>query len=95
MSEAAYKQVKTYCDDLSERIRLLDEWQKRHPDWDSGQFIRDGKHFSKYKEQGRIYTSSFDPNDLSPRTDDVLTAQTFNNIMLIALAAYEKAIHNG
>lgn len=95
MSKEAYKQVKEYSDDLSERIRLLKEWNERHSDSDSPQFKQDWKDWYYDQEGKHDFKSSFDPNDPSPDTADVLTAETFNNIMLIALAAYEKAINHG
>lgn len=94
MSEKAYKQVKEYSDDLSERIRLLIEWQERHPDSDSPQFKQDWRDWSHDQEAQHDFKSSFDHNDPSPDVHDVLTAQTFNNIMLIALAAYEKVVRD-
>ena len=91
MSEKAYKEIKTYCDDLSERIRLLDEWELRHPDRDSLEFREDERAYCR-EEKVEGFTSSFDPNDESPDVSDVLTSQRFNYLMQVAVAAYEKAV---
>lgn len=95
MSEAAYVRVMEYCDDLSERIKLKQEWQLRHPDRNSKQFQQDWENWYDNQEGEHDFKSSFDSNDPSPNTADVFTAEMLASIMLVALAAYEKAIHNG
>jgi hypothetical protein len=93
MSEKAYKEIKTYCDDLSERIRLLDEWKLRHSDWDSLEFREDERAYCR-EEKINGFISSFDPFDDSPDVGDVLTSQRFNYLMQVAVAAYEKAVRD-
>jgi hypothetical protein len=39
--------------------------------------------------------SSFDPNDQEPNTRDILTVDTFLNLMTIALSAYERLANEG
>lgn len=92
MSDAAYVKVKDYCDDLSERIRLKQEWQLRHPDRNSEQFEQDWQNWCDDEEGEHDFKSSFDPNDPCPDTADVFTAEMLSSIMLVALTAFEKAV---
>ena len=34
-----YEQLRQYCDDLTERVMLRDEWRLRHPDYNTQVFI--------------------------------------------------------
>lgn len=95
MTTDAYSRIKTYCEDLSTRIRLVDEWKLRHPDYKTRQFEIDHRAWYKSEDDTELtFESSFDPNDLMPETSDIITAQRLNDIMLITLAAYEKPLHD-
>jgi hypothetical protein len=96
MNNQAYLNIKKYCDDLTERLRLVEEWKLRHPDWDTQPFRRDESDWYKALDlyEGLTFKSSFDPNDLRPHTSDLLTAERWNDLMRVALAAFEKAIQN-
>lgn len=96
MNNQAYLNIKEYCDDLTERLRLVEEWKLRHPDWDTQLFRRDESDWYKALDlyEGLTFKSSFDPNDLRPHTSDLLTAERWNDLMRVALAAFEKAIQN-
>lgn len=96
MSNQAYTNLKTYCDDLTERLRLVEEWKIRHPDWDTQLFRRDESNWYMAKDDEEpTFKSSFDPNDLRPHTADLLTAERWNDLMQVALAAFEKNDTNG
>ena len=111
-----YEQLRRYCDDLTERVRLRDEWRLRHPDcntqvfidekawWDNGEMGQyqpgdpngpTGAYYhndlwSYYEGKTIQLESSFNPHDPEPYTQDILTADTFLNLMTIALSAYER-----
>ena len=93
MSNQAYFNIKTYCDDLTERLRLVEEWKLRHPDWDTQPFRRDESDWYRALDlyEGLTFKSSFDPNDLRPHTSDLLTSERWNDLMLVALSAFEVA----
>ena len=95
MNNEAYFNIKTYCDDLTERLRLVEECKLRHPDWDTQPFRRDEWDGDKTEDDEKLtFKSSFDPNDLRPHTSDLLTSERWNDLMLVALAAFEKAAQN-
>ena len=69
--------------------------------WSSGDYSQDssGKWYGTkdvwfgYKTPVE-FKSSFDPNDLEPDTGDLLSVDTFLNLMTIALSAYEASREN-
>lgn len=93
-AKESFDRLKNYSNDLSERLRLLDEWLLRHPDSDSKQFRQDARDWELDTEKEHNFQSTFDPNDERPDTYDTISAQRFNDLILVALKAYEKAIIN-
>ena len=92
MNNQAYLNIKTYCDDLTERLRLVEEWKVRHPDWDTQPFRRDESNWIRADDDAELtFETSFDPNDLRPQTSDLLTSERWNDLMLVALSAFEAA----
>ena len=99
-AKESFDRLKSYSDDLSERLRLRDEWKLRHPDHDSKQYRQDQRTWCDDNEtEGNPekeynFQSTFDPNDYEPDVYDTISAQRFNDLMLVALKAYEKATIN-
>jgi hypothetical protein len=69
--------------------------------WSSGDYSQDssGKWYGTkdvwYGYETPVeFKSSFDPNDLEPDTRDLLSVDTFLNLMTIALSAYEASKEN-
>jgi hypothetical protein len=92
MSNQAYFNIKEYCDDLTERLRLVEEWKLRHPDWNTQPFLRDESNWIRADDDAEsTFETSFDPNDLRPNTSDLLTSERWNDLMLVALSAFEVA----
>jgi hypothetical protein len=92
MNNQAYFNIKTYCDDLTERLRLVEEWKLRHPDWNTQPFLRDESNWIRADDDAELtFETSFDPNDLRPNTSDLLTSERWNDLMLVALSAFEVA----
>lgn len=92
MNNQAYLNIKEYCDDLTERLRLVEEWKLRHPDWDTQPFLRDESNWIRADDDAELtFETSFDPNDLRPNTSDLLTSERWNDLMLVALSAFEAA----
>jgi hypothetical protein len=93
-AEESFHRLKSYSDDLSERLRLLDAWKLRHPDCDSKQYRQDALNWDDDIEKVHNFQSTFDPNDDRPDTYDTISAQRFNDLILVALKAYEQAAIN-
>ena len=92
MNNQAYLNIKEYCDDLTERLRLVEEWKLRHPDWNTQPFLRDESNWIRADDDAQLtFETSFDPNDLRPHTADLLTAERWNDLMQVALSAFEAA----
>jgi hypothetical protein len=92
MNKQAYFNIKEYCDDLTERLRLVEEWKLRHPDWNTQPFLRDESNWIRADDDAELtFETSFDPNDLRPNTSDLLTSERWNDLMLVALSAFEVA----
>ena len=71
----AYTRLRAYADVLHDRLVAQAEWKARHPDWET----MDDEEWEQV-----------DHADPFPRTDDVLTAARFLDVLAVALAAYER-----
>ena len=90
-----------YVNDLTARLKAKAEWIERHPDHESEQFQIDADHWDQpgktHRETLAIrltaewkmhrFKSTFNPHDPVPTTSDVLTAQRFNDLCIVALSA--------
>lgn len=85
--DEAYASISNYCADLNSRLEAQKEWVVRHPDYMTFAYRDDEKN---YEEHGIMnYESTFDPADPMPSTSDMLTAEKFLSVMMLALHAYE------
>lgn len=90
-----YEALSTYYDDLLKRTRDRERWIVRHPDWGSAAFHADTDAYFAWLEnpQGQIgpppTTSTFDPNDEAPQTNDLFTSGRLLTIMRVAIEAWE------
>lgn len=84
MSEAARQRLTDYVQGLNHRLRLKQEWQLRHPDHKSSAFILD----SMSHDKGELIsgTTTFNPDDPEPATNDVITAERFADIINLLLS---------
>jgi hypothetical protein len=74
MTDDAYLRLRGYADDLAGRRASLSAWMLRNP---SAEDLDD----DQYRE--------LVARDPKPRTDDLVTAQRFHDLMAVALTAYE------
>ena len=73
----AYTRLRAYADDLQARVVAQAGWKARHPDWQM--MDEDDPTWQKIL--------AVDP---FPRTDDVVTAARFLDVLAVALEAYER-----
>jgi hypothetical protein len=88
MSLENYETLKAYALDLAQRAKALEEWKKRHPDWDTPEFRDDERTWTIYGEKS--WGTTFHPNDPRPRTSDVLTAERFGGMLVMLVELYER-----
>jgi len=93
-NSAAYHDLRTYADDLLNRIAMRRAWVERHPDHATEEYNADFLSWQMGGEYWKSGISTFDPNDPEPRTADLLTAERFTDLMLVALAAYEGIVRD-
>ena len=93
--EWAYEKIRTYRLDLGARLQHRDEWKQRHPDgysaWydaDRIAYERDVTDDAPWEPSGN---STFDPNDPEPNTSDRVSAEMWQALCVLAVAAYQKA----
>ena len=87
----AYERIRTYVDSLTSRLELKKQWLERHPDWGLFAFERDMCEWEKQQDAWiPSGNSTFDPNDLMPSTHDVISAELFEALLLVAVSAYER-----
>lgn len=96
---ASAERMRGYVADLGARLQARQEWTERHPDHKSPQFTADEDTYFKFQAIGHTAppaTSTFDPNDPTPNTSDLLSAQIFFDVAYIAITALDKAtgVHN-
>jgi hypothetical protein len=77
-----------YVNDLTARLEAKAAWIERHPDHESEPFQIDSDIYDRQGSQRFRFRSTFDPNDPVPTTSDVLTAQRFNDLCVVALSAF-------
>lgn len=77
-----------YVNDLTARLEAKAAWIERHPDHESEQFQIDSDLYYRFGSQPFAFKSTFDPDDHVPTTSDVLTAQRFNDLCVVALSAF-------
>ena len=83
----AHKRVRTHVDSLLPRMLAQKEWIKRHPDYRTFAYLDDERN---YEENSILsFESTFDPADPMPSTSDILTAELFLSVMMLALHACE------
>lgn len=88
--KASTERIRLYVDDLGARLKAKDEWNQRHPDHESEQYALDEDTYFRYQSIGHTkssFESTYDPNDPSPNTSDLLSAQRFFDVAFIALTA--------
>jgi hypothetical protein len=92
--KASAERMRVYVADLGARLQARQEWTARHPDHNSPQFTADEDTYFKYQAIGHTkstFESTFDPNDPTPNTSDLLSAQIFFDVAYIAITALDKA----
>ena len=93
--EWAYEKLRAYRLDLGARLQHRDEWKQRHPDWASARFEADRiAHDYRVSENATWEPSgesTFDPNDREPNTSDRVSAEMWQALCVLAVAAYQKA----
>ena len=81
-----------YVNDLTARLEAKAAWIERHPDHESEQFQIDSEFdCAPFDSQNVVFKSTFNPDDPVPTTSDVLTAQRFNDLCIVALSAFSIA----
>jgi hypothetical protein len=88
------ERIRKYVADLGARLQARQDWTDRHPDHKSPQFEADEDTYFKYQAIGHTkstFESTFDPNDPTPNTSDLLSAQIFFDVAYIAITALDKA----
>jgi hypothetical protein len=88
------ERIRQYVADLGARLQARQEWTDRHPDHESPQFTADEDTYFRYQSIGHTkssFESSYDPNDPTPNTSDLLSAQRFFDVAYIAITALDKA----
>lgn len=73
--EESYNRLRKYADDLHGRIESQKNWHERNPGVDP---------FNEYE-----YTRNLHESDPYPLTSDVMTAERFSDLLIVALRAYE------
>ena len=76
-----------YVNGLTARLNARAEWVERHADHESEQFAIEADLHDRFGHQPTAYESTFNPDDTEPQTSDVLTAQRFNDLCVVALSA--------
>lgn len=80
-----------YVNDLTARLEAKAAWIERHPDHESEQFAIDADLYDRFGLEPKRYQSTFNPDDPVPTTSDVLTAERFNDLCIVALSAFSIA----
>jgi hypothetical protein len=73
----AYARLRAYADDLQARFVAQAAWKERHPDW-------------RTMDEDDPTWQQILAVDPFPRTDDVVTAARFLDVLAVALEAYER-----
>lgn len=85
-----YERLKAYANDLDQRLKQEADWKQRHPDHNTEEYETDWENWENDPEGQHTYKSTFDPNDPCVSTSDVLSAQRFNDLIQVAIQAYEQ-----
>ena len=86
----AFLRLNAYFQDLKRRHEELFVWKMRHPDHHTAEFGKDYDDWALYRLPGTA-GSTFDPDDLAPNVSDVLTSETFLDVIEVAVIAYTTA----
>lgn len=84
---ASTARIKAYVDDLGARLHAREQWNERHPDHESEQYEIDSDLYYRFGPQPFAFKSTFDPDDPAPNTSDLLSAQRFFDVAIIAVTA--------
>lgn len=79
MGDDAYTRLREWCDDLAARRRALAAWEARNPGW---------------RDLDEDDWSDLYARDPKPFTNDVVSVERFHDLMVVALAAFERS-HRG
>lgn len=83
----AHKMMSDYAKDLNSRLVAQQEWIGRHPDYRTFAYLEDVRNYEE--NQVLSFDSTFNPADPMPQTSDMLTAEKFLSVIMLALHAYE------
>lgn len=79
MDDDAYCRLRAYANDLAARQAALDAWNERNPGADQ---LDDDAY------------RALVARDPKPKTNDLVTAQRFHDLMAVALGAYERSTYD-